>query len=78
MRFVESWPNFGQLMKLALVLVVIGLVAFAAAADQNAEWLANKSKEEGVVTLPSGLMYKVRVPRLLLYLPWCVACFTVL
>jgi FKBP-type peptidyl-prolyl cis-trans isomerase FklB len=46
----------------ALLLLVVTLMASPASAGTSADgmkWLAAKGAEEGVTTLPSGLMYKV-------------------
>merc|ERR1711879_42105 len=45
-------------LKMLKLIVVLAMAAFVFAAG-DAEWLADKANEDGVITLPSGLMYKV-------------------
>jgi FKBP-type peptidyl-prolyl cis-trans isomerase FklB len=46
------------MLRLALALA-LALPAALATNEVGKEWLAEKAKEDGVITLPSGLMYKV-------------------
>jgi len=48
-------------MRLTTILLLAALVGLALAGTHEAgrKWLDEKAKEEGVVSLPSGLMYKV-------------------
>ena len=43
----------------AATLAALALPLAAATDEAGTKWLAEKAKEDGVVTLPSGLMYKV-------------------
>ena len=48
-------------MRFLNVIVSLALVDLSAAgtSEEGKAWLAEKAKEPGVVSLPSGLMYKV-------------------
>ena len=57
------------MLRITLALT-LALVAFASASTEEGKaWLAEKAAEEGVVTLASGLQYKVRCISSLLSLP---------
>jgi FKBP-type peptidyl-prolyl cis-trans isomerase len=46
----------------SLIAGLVGLAVFAGAGaspDQNIAWLAENAQKEGVITLPSGLQYKI-------------------
>ena len=47
-----------KLASLIVYLFSLLAVAYAGTTPEGVKWLAAKKAEEGVVTLPSGLMYK--------------------
>jgi hypothetical protein len=47
-----------NLFSLLLLLSVLLGISLAGTRPEDVKWLAEKAKEAGVVTLPSGLLYK--------------------
>merc|ERR1719195_1062884 len=50
---------FGHFLLVVLVLFGVPGMGAGGTTPEGKEWLESKGKEDGVVTLPSGLLYKV-------------------